>query len=225
MADANTAIVVLASVQGALTLALVGATAYYAWRTHDISKATREQANASVEMAREMREQRLSQGEPKVFVKLEATAPGSLLYIEGQTPKEVLESFPDQIDFTVTNYGPGVALDLDAIVHFKDGTSFRDVRDVLMPQDAWRCTLGRGLLIPGPGSQEVLSALGLNAVSADVLVSVQYNDVHSRTRASYMCINLGSEPTGSSDQPDEWCLWAEQGARDVVEVPHGWRRP
>ena len=200
-----------------LTLTLAGVLWY--------ASEARKQAKASVKMAREMREQRLSQGEPNVFIKLEATSPGSLVYIAADTPKEVLQSFPEEVDFTLTNYGPGVALELDAIVHFKEGTSFRYERDVLMPQEVGHCTLGRDLIVPGPGSQEVLNALGLDAVSADVLVSVQYDDVYGRTRVSYMCINLGSEPTGSSDQPNECCLWAEQGARGVVQVPHGWCRP
>lgn len=64
MGDANTAFIVLASVQGAFTVALALATAFYAVRTHDISKAAREQAEASVQMAREMYEQRLEGARP-----------------------------------------------------------------------------------------------------------------------------------------------------------------
>jgi len=57
VADANTALIVLASVQGAFTVVLAVATGFYAVRTHDISKAAKEQADASTEMARETREQ------------------------------------------------------------------------------------------------------------------------------------------------------------------------
>ena len=57
MADANTAFVTLACVQGALTVALVLVTIYYASQTHDIASASRDQAHASLKMADEMREQ------------------------------------------------------------------------------------------------------------------------------------------------------------------------
>ncbi len=48
-------------VQIALMTLLVVVTGIYAWRTHVISKATKEQADASVEMAEEMREQRYTE--------------------------------------------------------------------------------------------------------------------------------------------------------------------
>lgn len=57
MADANTAFVVLASVQGSLTVVLVGATIYYARKTRDIADETRKQAEANMKMAEAMREQ------------------------------------------------------------------------------------------------------------------------------------------------------------------------
>jgi len=105
MADANTAIVILASAQGALTIALVVATGYYAWRTHDISKATREQANASVEMAREMREQRLFTSRPIVLLfplAEERGQEGIRLALEGP--------LRDSTPVRLTNVGPGIAV-------------------------------------------------------------------------------------------------------------------
>ena len=57
MADANTALIVLASVQGATTIVLAAATGFYAWRTHDISTATRDQADATVRLAEATRKQ------------------------------------------------------------------------------------------------------------------------------------------------------------------------
>jgi len=48
---------------------LVVITGIYAWRTHVISKATKEQANASVKMAEEMREQRIMASRPVIIQK------------------------------------------------------------------------------------------------------------------------------------------------------------
>jgi len=42
-------------IQAISTLILVGVTAFYAWKTYDLSKDTKRQANASVQMAEEMR--------------------------------------------------------------------------------------------------------------------------------------------------------------------------
>jgi hypothetical protein len=66
MADANTAFVTLACVQGALTLALVGATVYYARKTHDIASATREQAEASARMVEATEASRLGAFQPRL---------------------------------------------------------------------------------------------------------------------------------------------------------------
>ena len=68
MPDANTAFIVLASVQGALTVVLAGSTYYYARKTRDIAEATRQQAKASVKMAEEMREQRLAEDRPWLLI-------------------------------------------------------------------------------------------------------------------------------------------------------------
>jgi len=45
-------------IQAISTLVLVGVTAYYAWKTHSLSKSTEKQAVASVKMAEEMRNAR-----------------------------------------------------------------------------------------------------------------------------------------------------------------------
>ena len=71
MADANAAFVALASVQGALTALLAGATWYYARRTHDSSVATGRQADASAEMAREVHEQHLNEHRPFLLLDLD----------------------------------------------------------------------------------------------------------------------------------------------------------
>jgi hypothetical protein len=57
MADANTALVTLACVQGVINAVLLGTTVYYARKTKDIASATKEQADATREQAQAQREQ------------------------------------------------------------------------------------------------------------------------------------------------------------------------
>jgi hypothetical protein len=45
-------------IQAISTFVLVGVTAFYAWKTYSLSKATEKQATASVKMAEEMRNAR-----------------------------------------------------------------------------------------------------------------------------------------------------------------------
>lgn len=99
MADANTALIALASVQGATTIVLAGATWWYAQRTNVMSKAAEKQASASAEMAREMREQRFEALRPVVAAKWQ---------IEGGKVGEV-----PSIRLILQNVGPGVAISVE----------------------------------------------------------------------------------------------------------------
>ncbi len=79
MADANTAVIVLASVQGATTIALAVVTGLYVRRTREISiatqqqaQATRLQADASVAMVREMQQERYQRKRNEHCKRLEA---------------------------------------------------------------------------------------------------------------------------------------------------------
>jgi hypothetical protein len=110
MADANTAVIVLACVQGAATLILAAITYSYARTTARTSEATRRQADASVEMAREMRHTRYDavrpvldiQPEPEVGVHLIARAVAG----EEGDPKRDLQA-------GIRNVGLGPALKVD----------------------------------------------------------------------------------------------------------------
>ncbi len=68
MSATDAALITVASVQGAATLALVGVTFWYAKTSRSIAKAAKEQAEASVKIAEEMREQRMSEDEPWLVI-------------------------------------------------------------------------------------------------------------------------------------------------------------
>ena len=105
MADANTAFIALACVQGVATLTLAGITWWYAKTTTRISDDTRRQADASVEMAREMREQRLLTSRPIVLLSPLAEERGQekiRLALKGP--------LPDSTPVRLTNVGSGIAV-------------------------------------------------------------------------------------------------------------------
>ena len=56
-------------IQAISMVVLVGVTIFYAWRTFAISNATKKQADASVKMAEEMREQRIMSSQPRLIQK------------------------------------------------------------------------------------------------------------------------------------------------------------
>ena len=57
-------------IQAISTLILVGVTAFYAWKTYDLSTDAKRQADASVKMADEMKEQRYDTVRPVIDIEL-----------------------------------------------------------------------------------------------------------------------------------------------------------
>ncbi len=71
-------------IQAISTLVLVLVTIIYAWRTHVISTATKQQANASVQIAEETKEQRLTASQPLIFpdfAQARFPNPGEIWYV------------------------------------------------------------------------------------------------------------------------------------------------
>lgn len=139
MADANAALIALACVQGATTIALTGATAFYAVRTHNISKATREQANATAKMAQEMREQSLAADRPYLLVDIprldciEFKEPAARQ--DGQPDPHI--GFPTEIVYRVFNAGKGPAKEIGTSIRHP-AVRYQGVsKDVLRSGDSW----------------------------------------------------------------------------------------
>ena len=57
-------------IQAISTVVLIGVTAYYAWRTHALSKSAKMQAEASVKMAEEMKKQRYDTVLPVIDIEI-----------------------------------------------------------------------------------------------------------------------------------------------------------
>jgi len=90
---------------------LVIITGIYAWRTHVISKATREQANTSLKMANEMKEQRYDTVRPVIDFGLWESYPVTIQ--EGLTVKEQEEvNLSSGLQCILHNIGIGPATDV-----------------------------------------------------------------------------------------------------------------
>src|SRR4030042_2055500 len=88
-------------IQAISMVVLVIITGIYAWGTYVISKATKEQAEASVKMAEEMKEQRLSEAQPYLLLRLK----DRLVQWDGISPDYTFT-------ITIINAGKGPAIDL-----------------------------------------------------------------------------------------------------------------
>ncbi len=99
-------------IQAISMVVLVIITVVYAWRTHAISKATKKQAEASVKMAEEMREQRYDTVRPVIDIYRE------------QSPEEQISEALSARDGDTShglscvfhNIGPGPAIDAYSFV-------------------------------------------------------------------------------------------------------------
>lgn len=106
-------------IQAISMIVLVIVTGIYAWRTHVMSKATKEQAEASMIMAEETREQRITESRPIIIQKAvlnDVIAPG----------------FSDQ--FEIYNAGNGPAVELEIILLDKEKNLLGIQRETFFPR-------------------------------------------------------------------------------------------
>ncbi len=110
-----------------LTGLLVVVTCIYVWLTHAISKTAKQQAYASVEMVREMREQRLS-AKPVVVPDIDSNATGYM--------KSIAQSdFP----VVVTNVGTQAAIEIEVTMKGPDGKIGNFYKlPLLLPGATWK---------------------------------------------------------------------------------------
>ncbi|GAG11153.1 unnamed protein product, partial [marine sediment metagenome] len=106
-------------IQAISMLILVVVTVVYAWRTHVISKATKKQAEASVKMAEEMREQRVIASRPIVVQKA---------VVETETELAAFGSKDWFSYFEVYNVGNGAAIEIEISLLNKDKTPIHSRR-------------------------------------------------------------------------------------------------
>jgi len=193
------------AVQAIATCILVAITAVYAILTWLISKNAGKQAEASIKMAEEMREQRLALDRPNLRIYRYRTTPKSLPYLAGQSTEEELAQFPRAMSFTVCNDGPGLAKSLSVVC----ADFLPQQREFLLPNDTWDCILG------GRGVAATIEALLGTERNSDGGVGssivVRWSDVHDRRWETRLELAEAREGTGSTEEPNEMCLYIESG--------------
>lgn len=114
-------------IQAISMVILVAVTVIYAWRTHVISKATKQQADASVKMAEEMREQR------KPIIVQEVVPPQ---YLGLSVAREERDNSVTCDGFKIHNLGNSPAIELEVILlNQRNGLLGSEKRTFLAPTD------------------------------------------------------------------------------------------
>lgn len=162
---------------------LVVVTGIYAWRTFAISKGTERQAQASVEMVKEMREQRMSEAQPYLLLKLEDEP-----HQREGAPKFTEKADNNMLRITVLNAGKGPAINLRAAIWHATKTYCGDSKGYLAPDEKW----GKRKITTDPES-EISNEEGWLRKLGEIVthdgpgvVAVACQDVHGRTWVSYL---------------------------------------
>jgi hypothetical protein len=154
-----------------LTLGLITITATYALSTE--------------KMAKEMREQRLSEARPYLLLRLEGEA---VQWDKDEKGKPPDRNFP----VTIRNVGKGPATNLWAALWGPKKTYFGDSKGYLAPGEEWQTTIHRAstdMVELGIEKEGWLPELrkSIKKEYAGVVV-VKYNDIHNRAWGSYLCL-------------------------------------
>jgi hypothetical protein len=111
--DNSGAVQGLAAIASVLVLlGLAAMTYWYAKRTGHMAEATRRQADASAEMVREMREQRLSEERPNLLLHVERPDQLNWTFPHGAGSDDIYSMYPTAVTCTVHNAGRAPAKEL-----------------------------------------------------------------------------------------------------------------
>jgi len=141
-------------------------------------------ASSTTEMAREMKEQRLSEARPYLLMRLDGEAVQWDKDEQGKPPSR-------EFTITIRNVGKGPAINLWAALWGPQKTYFGDNKGYLAPSEEWQTTISRvstsmvelGIKKEGwlPELEKVITQ------KYPGIVAVKYNDIHRRTWVSYLC--------------------------------------
>ncbi len=182
------------AVQAIAVVALVIATAFYAWRTWSISSATEKQAEASVEMAKEMREQRMAEDEPVLILDIVGQELPPYLHwhaewevLMNEQTNEVVSPWPlPQCTVRVHNAGRGAAVSVEACYLQSDKYYFHSRRGLLLKGESNNLELSGFPAFYGGRSSWEKVALSQLGAPKPAFVIARYEDVHGRSWVSYL---------------------------------------
>lgn len=158
-----------------LTIALVAVTAVYAFSTEKIAKATKEQAEASVKMAEEMKK-------PSILLRLDVTD-GDVLELKTKFP-------PEELKISAINTGSGPAVNLEAFFWSKKYTSPYVTKGYLTQNEQWKASIIIDMEINN-------KSMNINELQSDLIdkkithaIIVNYEDIYNHKFVSYLSIEV-----------------------------------
>lgn len=160
-----------------LTFGLVGVTIFYAF-------SAARQADASVKMAKEMKEQRLSEAQPHLLLRLEGDA------VQWD---EIGDKKPSsEFSVIIRNEGKGTATNLRASLWNPTKNYFYTTKGYLAPGEEWRTLINRTSNIIKeeiwlPRLKEVITQ------PYPGIVAVKCQDIHKHNWVSYLCLETIDE--------------------------------
>lgn len=169
-------------IQAISIIVLVIVTGIYAWRTHVISKATKEQADAakkqaeaSIKMAEEMTR-------PYLLLRLDLTDNELLQWDndEGKKP-------PNEFEVILRNAGTGPAKNLEVSLWSPKDNFASTTRGYLAQNEEWKASVSK--LSAGVFGDVWLPELKKYVKCDDgIVIVVKYQDIFNRNWASYLCL-------------------------------------
>jgi hypothetical protein len=207
--DNSGAVQGLAAIASVLVLlGLAAMTFWYAKRTGHMAEATRRQADASAEMVREMREQRLSEERPNLLLHVENADRLNWAFPHGAGSEDIYAMYPTALTCTVHNAGRAPAKELSlTLLHPHMG--FQTVwKGYLLVNETWTphpfveaAPLAQALSGEEPVSLSAwLRKQGAepNPVgdSYDAALVVAYRDIGGLPWATYLILGLSTRTDG-----------------------------
>ena len=182
------------AVQGISVAVLAVVTAVYAWRTWSISNAAEKQAEASGVMAKEMRERRMAEDEPRLFLDVVDQKPAD--YHEWDEESKILKHkhtgeevkpwpLPD-CTVRVLNAGRGAAVSVEACYLQSDKYYFHSRRGLLLKGESDNLELSGFPAFYGRRSSWEKVALSQLGAPKPAFIIARYEDVHGRSWVSYL---------------------------------------
>ena len=160
---------------------LVAITGIYAWRTFAISNATKKQADASVKMAEEMKEQRLSEAQPYLLLRLTDRV------VQWNDRPDLREHFPRTFPITILNGGKGPAIDLYTALWNKGERRYvYERKGYLIPGEEWQAEISRFTILTGEKEGWLPQLRNIVGQNKTEIIAVEYKDIHKRTWISYL---------------------------------------
>jgi len=141
---------------------------------------------STAKMAKEMKEQRLSEAQPYLLLRLDLEEG---VFLQWDTYKG--EKPPDEFEVTIRNAGKGPAINLEASLWDPKSNYFGTSKGYLAPGEEWQFNMSKNST---SGVELGIEEVWLPELRKEIkqeyagVVTVKYSDIHHRAWVSYLCL-------------------------------------